>query len=93
VAEVSETIYGDYFNSSVGFMLALAIHEGAEEIAIYGVDMRADEEYGYQRPNCEYLIGLARGKGIKVHIPDVCPLCKYQNDPGFAYFGRYGKSE
>jgi len=32
---------------------------------VYGVDMKADDEYGYQKPNMEYLIGLARGKGIQ----------------------------
>lgn len=89
--EVAATIGGDYWCSSVGYMLALAIHEGAEEIAIFGVDMKATEEYAYQRANCEYLIGLARGKGIKVHIPDTSPLCKFQSDPDFTYRGRYGR--
>jgi hypothetical protein len=65
------------FESSVDYMLALAIHEGAQEIAIYGVRMESDDEYGYQRPNAHYLIGLARGKGITVHIPQTSPLCKY----------------
>jgi hypothetical protein len=55
------------------------------------VDMRADEEYSYQRANCEYLIGLARGKGIKVHIPEVSPLLKFSGFDG--YKGRYGASE
>lgn len=79
---------GDYFASSVGYMLALAIHEGAQEIALYGVTMEAREEHGYQRPNAEYLIGLARGKGIKVHIPEQSSLCKYGGQLG--YVGRYG---
>lgn len=87
--EVAQTT-GDYWCSSIGYALALAIHEEAEEIGIYGVDMRGAEEYGYQRPNVEYLIGLARGKGIKVHVPDVSPLCKFQSDPDFEYIGRYG---
>ena len=74
--EVIETT-GDYFNSSISYLIALAIHEGAETIGLWGVDMDAEEEYGYQRPNCEYLIGLARGMGINVVIPDVSPLCKF----------------
>lgn len=76
---VSETIGAVYFNSSIAYAMALAIHEGADEIAIYGVDMRGDDEYGYQKPNMEYLIGLARGKGINVSIPEESPLCKFQN--------------
>jgi len=70
---VAETT-GAYWNSSIGYMLALAIHEGHPQIDIYGVDMKADEEYFYQRPNIEYLIGLARGKGriVTLHESSVC---------------------
>jgi hypothetical protein len=93
---VAETIGEYYFNSSVAYALALAIHDGAEEIAIYGVDMKADDEYGYQKPNMEYLIGIARGRGIKVTIPEASPLCKFQNtgirfyDHVPTYHKRYG---
>jgi hypothetical protein len=89
--EVSRSV-GDYWCSSIAYMLALAIHEGAQEIALYGVDMRGDDEYGYQKPNCEYLIGFARGKGIAVHIPDVSPLCKFVSPPDRNYAGRYGRT-
>lgn len=82
--EVAETTCG-YWNSSIAYAMALAIHEGAEEIGIYGVDMKGDDEYGYQKPNMEYLVGLARGKGIKVHIPDESPLCKF-NAVGVKFF-------
>lgn len=93
--EVSQ-ITGNYWNSSIGYMLAMAISQRPDEIAMYGVDMKADDEYGYQRPNCEYLIGLARGLGIKVTIPDASPVCKFIPD-GIrfcdsmpVYDGRYG---
>ncbi len=84
---------GDYFCSSIGLMLALAIHEKYDEIALYGIDMRADEEYAYQRANCEYLIGLARGRGIKVIVPEQSPLCKFESPPNREYAGRYGKTK
>ena len=35
-----------------------------------------EEEYFYQRAGCEYLIGLARGMGVKVVIPHESALCK-----------------
>jgi hypothetical protein len=88
---VAEDI-GAYWCSSVAYMLALAIHEKAEEIGLYGIAMDAGDEYGYQKPNCEYLIGLARGRGIKVHIPEQSPLCKFVNDTDYEYAGRYGRS-
>lgn len=82
--EVAKTT-GYYWNSSIAYAMALAIHEGAEEIGVYGVDMKADDEYGYQKPNMEYLIGLASGKGITVHIPDDSPLCKF-NSHGVRFY-------
>lgn len=75
--EVAKTT-GYYWNSSIAYALAMAIHECAEEISVYGVDMKSDDEYGYQKPNMEYLIGLATGMGIKMNIPKESPLCKFQ---------------
>lgn len=63
-----------YLTSSISYMIALAIAESFEEIAIVGVDMAADSEYEIQRPGCEYLIGLALGRGIKVWLPESCGL-------------------
>jgi hypothetical protein len=86
--EVEQTT-GDYFSSSLAYLMALAIHEGAEEIGLYGVAMEAESEYRVQRPNMEYLVGLARGRGIKVHIPEQSPLCKFALQDG--YTKRYGR--
>jgi hypothetical protein len=93
--EVAQTT-GYYWNSSIAYALALAIHEGAEEIGVYGVDMKGDDEYGYQKPNVEYLLGLAKGRGIKVHVPEESPLLKFTGkgvmffDHAPQYIKRYG---
>jgi len=68
--------FGTYFNNSISWMIAFAIHEGFEEIHIYGVDMAVGTEYSEQRPSCEYFIGLARGRGIKVYMPEESRLLK-----------------
>lgn len=60
---------GDYQTSSISWEVALAILWGAEEIAIYGVDMANDTEYAEQRPCLEYWMGIAEGRGIKVTVP------------------------
>jgi hypothetical protein len=91
-----ERITGRYWNSSIAYALALAICRAPEEIAIFGVDMKGDDEYGYQKPNIEYLVGLARGRGITVTVPDASPLLKfnpagvrfYAHEP--VYVERYG---
>lgn len=58
-----------YFTSTPGYMLALAIVKGAEEIHCYGIDLLHDEEYAYQRANFEFLCGVAIGCGITLHVP------------------------
>jgi hypothetical protein len=85
VYPVNEIIakFGDYFTNSISWMIALAISEGFEEIAIYGVDMAVDTEYHHQRPSCEYIMGVAAGLGIKVHIPHTADLLKTRFLYGF----------
>jgi hypothetical protein len=61
---------GDWYNSSPAYMLALAIHEGAQKIGLYGIDVRDDSEFAYESPCLEYLIGLAVGRGIEIVIPE-----------------------
>ena len=68
--------FGRYFTNSVSFLIAMALHEGVDVIGIYGVDMAQTGEYGSQRPSCEYFIGLARGMGVEVVIPDQSELLK-----------------
>lgn len=85
---VSATTGDDHWGSSLSYALALAIHEGAEDIGLWGVD--AADEYRFQRENLLYLIGFARGRGIKVHLPESSPLCEFQSAPHFPYVGRYG---
>ena len=64
------TCYGTaYLESSISYMMALAMFEGAPRIGVWGCDLATGGEYAYQRPNMEYLIGFARGMGIKVYVP------------------------
>lgn len=68
--QLGKTCYGTaYLESSIAYMMALAILQGADRIGIWGCDLATGGEYAYQRPNMEYLIGLARGRGIKVFVP------------------------
>lgn len=82
--------FRDYFTSSIDYMLALAIYIGADEIGLYGVDNC--KEYANQRPNTEYWLGVAEGRGIRVHMPEQCPLLKYEKPEHcrFEWNTRYG---
>lgn len=82
--------FGDYFASSIAYAVAIGILSGYEEIALYGIDLLDDSEYEYQRPNTEYLLGVAAGKGIKVVIPNTSALLKFNHRYGYDRNPTYG---
>lgn len=65
-----------YFTNTISYQIALAILEGYGEIRIYGVDMAQASEYGVERPSCEWWMGVAFGRGIKLWLPDACDMLK-----------------
>lgn len=73
----------DYYTSSIAYMLALAIMEGFETIAIYGVDMIAGTEYADQKPCVEYYLGYAAARGIKIELPANSALLRQQHRYGY----------
>lgn len=92
----SEKLFGSlYLTSSPAYMMSHAIQSGATEIGIYGVDLSVDDhEYFWQRPCMEAWIGFAKGKGIKVLIPEVSSIGKCSYIEGRDWNGQkneYGK--
>lgn len=65
-----------YFSSSFAYMIALAMLQDRNPIYVYGFDMATDTEWFYQRPNTEWWIGFAQGKGFDVQVSQKSPLCK-----------------
>lgn len=62
--------FGPYFfTSSFAWMIALALTEGFEEIALYGVDMASRDEYILQRPGYYYFKQVADNAGVKMWAP------------------------
>jgi len=74
---------GDYFTSSIAFMLALAGMEGMEEIHVYGVNLAIGDEYFYEKACAEWWIGFLQGQGRKVIIPAASSLIKQQMRYGY----------
>lgn len=68
--------FGRYYTSSIALLLALAIKRGATKIGLWGVDMTATDEYGWQKACCEYYLGLAAGRGIDLVIAKESPLIR-----------------
>lgn len=70
-----------YFNNSITWMIAHAILQGYQTIGLYGIDMAMDgvhgqSEYQHQRPSVENAIGVARGLGIRVVMPQESEILK-----------------
>lgn len=68
--------FGTYFASTPAWMLAWAMDQGYTEVHIYGIHLATEWEYVSQRPNFEFLLGLAASRGIKLVLPNKCPLLK-----------------
>jgi hypothetical protein len=66
--------FGPYFftTGQITWMLAYAISLKPETIGIWGVE--ASGEYSPQRKDIHHFIQVARDRGIKIVIPDGCPL-------------------
>ena len=87
-----EAEFSSYFlTSSLSMMFALAIYKLEEydkvmalagepkekhTIGMWGVDMAASEEYGYQRAGCQYFILEALRRGIEVYVPPESDLLR-----------------
>lgn len=72
-----------YVTNSGTWQIMLAIMEGATHIGVYGYDLAQHEEYAHQRPSAEWIIGVAEGLGIDVHIPDESDLMKCRRLYGY----------
>lgn len=80
--------YGTFFfTSSIAWMIACAIEDVLEarangapatddQIALFGIDMAASEEYGYQRAGCQHFLLLAADLGIKIVVPPESDLLR-----------------
>lgn len=58
-----------WFNSTLSWMMAMAIEAEAETIGLWGVDMAAAEEYYSQKLGCIWFAQLAQSLGIEVGVP------------------------
>ena len=70
--KISRAIDGGsmYFTSTMAYMIAHAIFENYNQIELYGIDLSYGTEYEFQKACVEYYLGIARGRGIRVIVPE-----------------------
>lgn len=66
--------FGRCFTSSASYMIALAIMKRYDTIGVWGIHLTAQSVYARQRPGVEYLLGVARQRGIELYLPPGSPL-------------------
>lgn len=84
-----ERKFSSYFlSSSLALMVAMAIdeieterekpgHDASEDvIGLWGVDMAATEEWGYQKPGCQFFVLEALRRGIGIYLPPESDLMR-----------------
>jgi hypothetical protein len=65
-----------FFSSQISYALAIAIEEGATDLAIYGIDLESGEEYRSQFMGAKFFLHLARLAGISITMPKGCGLLR-----------------
>jgi hypothetical protein len=82
-----EAHFGHWFDSSPAWMLAHALLLGFKHVVIVGIHLASEAEYIKQKPNMCYLVGVARGSGVRVDVPAESPLLQsshtyaFEDDP------------
>ena len=72
--EIQAQAPGVPIGSTLSFMIAHAMYEGATTIGIFGGSYGTESDYGWQRPNVERWIGRAEMAGIHMVLPKEQPL-------------------
>lgn len=81
----------DFFTSSFAWMMAYAIHQGAKEIALYGIDMASRDEYILQRPGFYFFRHIAQQRGIKVFAPHESDIMQSPGLYGYSEVTPFGR--
>lgn len=80
-----------YFTSSFSWMMAMAMLEGAKEIALYGIDMASRDEYILQRPGAYHFFQEAKKRGIKMTAPYESDIMQPPGLYGYSEVTPYGR--
>lgn len=61
-----------YFNSTVAYAIAYAVHIGVKRISLFGVDFTYPNRHHAEkgRACCEFWLGIAAARGIEITVPD-----------------------
>jgi len=81
-----------YFNSTVAYAVAMAMHTGVERLALYGVDFSYPDNHKAEqgRACVEFLLGIASANGVHIDVSSDTTLLDANVDPGHKFYGYDG---
>lgn len=81
-----------YFNSTVSYAVAMAMHTGVERLALYGVDFSYPDNHKAEqgRACVEYLLGIASANGIHIDVSSDTTLLDANVGPEHKFYGYDG---
>lgn len=56
----------NYFTNTIDYAIALALYRNFKTIHLYGVNMKLESEYAYQKPGVDFWCGYALGMGKNI---------------------------
>lgn len=78
-----------YFNSTVAYAVAYAIHLGVEKISTFGMDFTYPDAHHAERGRAcvEFWLGIAAARGIKLAMPKTTSLFDAMYPAGERFYG------
>lgn len=58
----------NYFSCTMAYQIALALSEGATDIALFGISLTGAREALVERPCVDYWLGYAEGRGVNTSV-------------------------
>ncbi len=89
LAEVLTAHPTAYFNSTAAYAVALAIHEGASKISLFGCDFTYENVHDAEKGRAcvEFWLGIAASRGIELAMPKTTSLMDACNSQAERFYG------
>lgn len=63
-----------FFGCTAAHSISLALYLGARTVGMWGVEANSATEYGNERDSLSFWLGVAKGMGVEIVLPDECTL-------------------
>ena len=63
-----------FFGCTAAHSISLALFLGATTVGMWGVEANSQTEYGSERDSLSFWLGVAKGMGVEIVLPEQCTL-------------------